>query len=77
MLGYKLFSEYKTPEDANMKSDHFVGYCYVLYSKAVKENPDLENQAQELLQKWESGDNETIELWKLMNKWAFDGMNDT
>ncbi len=31
------------------------------------------NAALELLTKWESGDPETVALWKKMNQWAYDG----
>jgi arginyl-tRNA synthetase len=34
-------------------------------------------RAQELLRKWEAGDPETVELWKLMNCWAVEGMKKT
>jgi arginyl-tRNA synthetase len=34
-------------------------------------------KAQELLRKWESGDSETVELWKKMNSWAIEGMKKT
>jgi arginyl-tRNA synthetase len=34
-------------------------------------------KAQELLRKWESGDGETVELWKKMNGWAIEGMKKT
>jgi len=34
-------------------------------------------RARELLQKWETGDPETVELWKLMNSWAIEGMKKT
>jgi arginyl-tRNA synthetase len=34
-------------------------------------------RAQELLRKWEAGDRETTELWKLMNSWAIEGMKET
>lgn len=30
-------------------------------------------QTQEMLRKWEAGDKETIELWKTMNSWVYDG----
>ncbi|WP_337967307.1 arginine--tRNA ligase [uncultured Flavobacterium sp.] len=30
-------------------------------------------EAQEMLQKWESGDEEVISLWKMMNQWVYDG----
>ncbi|MDR0316013.1 MAG: arginine--tRNA ligase [Treponema sp.] len=34
-------------------------------------------KAQELLRKWEAGDPETVELWKLMNSWTVQGMKKT
>jgi arginyl-tRNA synthetase len=34
-------------------------------------------RAQDLLRKWEAGDAETTELWKLMNSWAVEGMKKT
>lgn len=34
-------------------------------------------EAQQMLQKWEAGDKETIDLWKMMNGWVYDGMNKT
>ncbi|MFT7617062.1 MAG: arginyl-tRNA synthetase [Planctomycetota bacterium] len=33
--------------------------------------------AQEMLQKWESGDGEVIALWKLMNSWVLAGFKET
>lgn len=39
---------------------------------AEKQAP-LMLRAQEMLQKWEAGDVETIELWKMMNSWVYDG----
>ena len=30
-------------------------------------------EAQEMLLKWEAGDNEVITLWKMMNQWVYDG----
>jgi len=34
-------------------------------------------EAQELLRKWEQGDEETVSLWKTMNEWVYAGFNDT
>ncbi|MBP4139403.1 arginine--tRNA ligase [Flavobacterium geliluteum] len=34
-------------------------------------------EAQEMLQKWESGDEEVISLWKMMNQWVYDGFATT
>jgi arginyl-tRNA synthetase len=77
MLAYKKYGDNKKPEDVKRKSDHFVGDFYVKYAQEEKSNPELENEVQEMLVKWESGDKEIIELWKLMNKWALDGFKET
>lgn len=74
MLAYKKFGKSKKP---NKKPDHFVGDYYVLFNKKLKEKPELEKEAQELLEKWEKNDKETRALWKKMNKWAVDGMFET
>ncbi len=37
----------------------------------------LGSEAQNMLRKWESGDPETVALWKLMNSWVIDGFNKT
>jgi arginyl-tRNA synthetase len=34
-------------------------------------------RAQDMLRKWEAGDEETLSLWKKMNKWAVEGMKQT
>jgi len=77
MLAYQKFGEGKTPESEGKKSDHFVGDMYVFFNEKAKTNPGLEDEAKELLKKWEANDKETIALWKKMNKWALDGMKET
>jgi len=37
----------------------------------------LMKEAHELLQKWENADEETLEIWRLMNGWAYDGFDET
>ena len=34
-------------------------------------------EAHQMLQKWESGDKETVDLWKMMNSWVYDGFDVT
>jgi arginyl-tRNA synthetase len=77
MLAYKKWGKNKTPESENIKPDLFVGNFYVLFNKKAKQNPKLEDEAKELLQKWENKDSETIALWKKMNKWAYQGFKQT
>lgn len=77
MLAYKNFGEGKTPESEGRKSDHFVGDYYVRYNSWVKEHPEAEGEAREMLLKWEAGDPETVELWKTMNRWTIEGVEET
>ncbi len=74
MLAYQKWGKGKEP---NKKTDHFIGDYYVLFAKKAREDPKLEDQAREMLRKWEQGDKETIKLWEKMNKWAFDGFKET
>lgn len=77
MLAWKKWGEGSTPESTNMKGDHFVGALYVRYNQEEQKNPDLINEAQEMLQKWEKGDPEIIELWEKMNEWVYKGFDET
>jgi arginyl-tRNA synthetase len=77
MLSYLKFGKNDTPEKSKLKSDFFVGKYYVMYNDKVKENPELESEAKEMLQKWEQGEKSVKELWTKMNKWAFDGFHET
>jgi arginyl-tRNA synthetase len=43
---------------------------------AEKQAPIL-LEAQELLRKWEANDDETIQLWKMMNAWVYEGFDVT
>ncbi|MDD5222292.1 MAG: arginine--tRNA ligase, partial [Patescibacteria group bacterium] len=77
MLAYKKWGEDKTPESEKIKGDHFVGNYYVMFTQKAKEDQTLLDEAQEMLVKWESGDNEVMALWQKMNKWAVDGLKET
>ncbi len=74
MLAYQKWGDNKLPD---IKTDHFVGKFYVEFSKRLKENPGLEAEAQEMLVKWENGDEKVRELWKLMSSWAYGGFEET
>jgi len=70
MLAYKKWGNNKEPDK---KSDHFVGDFYVKFSEMAERNEKLEEEAYDLLRQWEAGDEKTLELWNLMNKWAING----
>jgi arginyl-tRNA synthetase len=77
MLAYQRFGDGVTPEKINRKPDHFVGDFYVLFNEKAKQDETLPDQAQALLKRWESGDPATRELWSKMNRWAFQGFEET
>ncbi len=83
MLMYMKFGKDQTPEQAGEKSDHFVGRFYAMFEKENQssntegEPTSLEQEAQDLLQKWEAGDKEVRALWKKMNQWFFEGVKQT
>jgi len=74
MLAYKKWGSDRQPDK---KPDHFVGDFYVLFSKKSKEDPSLEDEARDMLRKWEEGDKEVVALWKKMNSWAEKGFEET
>jgi len=74
MVGYMKWGNNKEPDK---KSDHFVGDFYIKFFEEAKSNPALEEEARELLRKWESGDKATIALWKKMREWCLNGFKET
>jgi arginyl-tRNA synthetase len=77
MLAYSRFGEGETPESTGVKGDHFVGDYYVKFNNWVKEEPEADSKAQDMLKKWEEGDSETRKLWETMNQWTLDGIQET
>jgi arginyl-tRNA synthetase len=77
MLAWQRWGNGATPESEGMKGDHFVGKYYVRYSREADKDENLENEIQQMLQKWEAGEPETIDLWKMMNGWVYDGFGAT
>lgn len=87
MLAWLKYGEGKTPKSEKVKGDFFVGQYYVLFEKKLKEEqkkignsnivPDILKEAQEMLVKWEEKDPETMNLWKKMNGWVYEGMEIT
>ena len=77
MLAYKKFGNGETPESSGIKSDRFVGDYYVKFNSWVKEYPAADEEARAMLIAWEEGDKDVNELWKLMNSWAINGIEET
>jgi arginyl-tRNA synthetase len=77
MLAYMKKGEGATPKSADMKGDFFVGKWYIEFSKMLETDTTLEEEAHELLRKWEKGDAKVVALWKKMNKWVYEGFDET
>ena len=77
MLAYQKFGNGETPEGLGVKSDRFVGDLYVKFAQWVKDEPNAEVMAQDMLRSWEAGDKDIRDLWKTMNGWALKGINAT
>jgi arginyl-tRNA synthetase len=74
MVAYQKFGKNQQPK---IKTDHFVGKYYVRFATEAKKDPRLEQEAQDMLAKWEKRDKEVRALWKKMNTWAIDGFEET
>ena len=77
MLAWQRWGDGSTPQSAGKKGDHFVGDWYVRFAREADRDAGLENQVQQMLQQWEAGDQETVDLWKTMNSWVYDGFSQT
>lgn len=86
MLAYQKFGGNDTPESTGIKGDHFVGDYYVKFNTWQTESTKDENKiihptpdemASSMLEKWESEDKDTLELWNKMRTWTLDGIRET
>ncbi len=73
MLAYNMVGHGATPSSTGMKGDHFVGKYYVEYSRAEKDNPELEKEAQAMLIAWEENNPDVRALWSQMREWCLAG----
>lgn len=48
-----------------------------LEQREAEKQTEIQQQAQEYLQKWEDGDEAVLALWKEMNSWVYAGFNET
>lgn len=77
MVGYQKWGENKTPAQANLKPDHFVGSFYIRFCSQAKDDQNLEKEAQRMLIAWEKGQKETKALWQKLMIWVLDGFKET
>ncbi|HOK25028.1 MAG TPA: arginine--tRNA ligase [Bacteroidales bacterium] len=67
---YVLFeNEYKKQVEALMKQG--------VDEETARQTAPIIIEAREMLVKWEAGDTKTVEIWKMMNSWVYQGFDET
>lgn len=77
LKGDKLVGNYYVKFDQEYKKEiQNLVSSGVAEEEAKKQAPIL-LEAQEMLQKWEAGDEDVVSLWEKMNGWVYDGFGET
>ncbi len=71
-LGYKRFGI-----DRSKKPDHAIVEAYIKMNKEIEENPELEKEVEDLMIRYESGDEEAIRLFREVVELALEGIKET
>ncbi|HZW63787.1 MAG TPA: arginine--tRNA ligase [Flavobacteriaceae bacterium] len=77
LKGDKLVGKYYVKFDEEYKKEIQQLIAKDFAEEEAKKQAPILLEAQEMLRKWEAGDEETVALWKLMNGWVYDGFNET
>ncbi|MBW2938697.1 arginine--tRNA ligase [Aureisphaera sp. CAU 1614] len=77
LKGDKLVGNYYVTFDKEYKKEIEVLKAKGNTEEEAKAQAPLINEAQEMLRKWEAGDEETVALWKKMNGWVYEGFEET
>ncbi|UOB16442.1 arginine--tRNA ligase [Abyssalbus ytuae] len=77
LKGDKLVGNYYVEFDKAYKKEIEGLIQQGIDKKEAEKSAPLLLEAQQMLRKWESGDPDTVALWKKMNGWVYDGFNET
>ncbi len=77
LKGDKLVGNYYVKFDQEYKKEIKVLIEQGKTEEEAKKQAPILIEAQDLLLKWEAGDEETVTLWKTMNQWVYDGFEVT
>ncbi|MDI9878515.1 arginine--tRNA ligase [Flectobacillus longus] len=77
MKGDHLVGKYYVEFDKHYKVEVEALKAEGLSEDDAKKQAPLMKEAQEMLLKWEQGDEEVVALWQKMNDWVFEGFNQT
>lgn len=77
LKGDKLVGNYYVKFDQEYKKEIEALVADGMAEDEAKKQAPLMLEAQEMLRKWEAGDEEVVALWKKMNQWVYDGFAET
>lgn len=77
LKGDKLVGKYYVKFDAIYKEEIAALREQGKTEEEAKAKAPILLAAQEMLRKWEAGDQEVVELWSKMNQWVYDGFEET
>ncbi len=77
LKGDKLVGNYYVKFDQEYKKEITALVIEGKTEEEAKKQAPLILEAQEMLRKWEAGDEDVIALWKKMNQWVYDGFEVT
>lgn len=75
--GDKLVGNYYVKFDQEYKKEIAKLIKQGLSEDQAKKEAPLLLEAQKMLQQWESGDPQTVQLWQMMNNWVYEGFEKT
>jgi arginyl-tRNA synthetase len=75
--GDKLVGNYYVKFDQEYKKEISALIANGATEEEAKKQAPLLIEAQQMLQKWEAGDQEVVDLWKMMNSWVYGGFETT
>ncbi len=77
LKGDKLVGNYYVKFDQEYKKEIGTLVTGGMSEEEAKKQAPLLIEAQQMLLKWEAGDSETVDLWKIMNGWVYEGFEIT
>lgn len=77
LKGDKLVGKYYVEFDKHYRAQIAELVESGMEKKEAEAQAPLMKEAQEMLLKWEAGDEEVVSLWKTMNQWVYSGFDET
>ena len=72
-----IYDKLHKDEIPDIKSDHYAGNLYIEFENKSQDNPQLIDEAQEILLKWENGDKYWYDIWLKLRNWVIEGIQTT